>query len=171
MIDCEAINYSERFFKDRISSIHSGKELVIKKRKIIIWGIAAIVLVGLIIQLIPLPGRGNNPAVVAEPKWDNPQTAALVKRTCYDCHSNETIWTWYSYVAPVSWLIYNDVMEGRSRLNFSEWNNRQRGAGEIVETIQEGEMPPFQYLPLHPEARLNSAEKQQLITGIANSLQ
>jgi len=141
-----------------------------RKRKIILWIVIAIVLMGLLIQLIPLPGRGHNPAVAAEPKWDNPQTAALVKRACYDCHSNATVWPWYSYVAPVSWLIYNDVMEGRSRLNFSEWNNRQQGTGEIVEMIQEGEMPPFQYLPLHPEARLSSAEKQQLITGIINSL-
>ena len=141
-----------------------------KKRKIFLWVIIAIVLLGLLIQLIPLPGRGHNPAVAAGPKWDSAQTAALVKRACYDCHSNETVWPWYSYVAPVSWLIYNDVMEGRSRLNFSEWNRPQRGAGEIVGMIQEGEMPPLQYLPMHPEARLSSAEKGQLITGITNSL-
>ena len=141
-----------------------------KKRKIILWIVISLVLLGLLIQLIPLPGRGHNPAVAAEPQWDSPQTRTLIKRACYDCHSNETVWSWYSYVAPVSWLIYNDVMEGRSRLNFSEWDRPQQGTGEIVEMIQEGEMPPFQYLPLHPEARLSSAEKQQLITGIINSL-
>jgi len=141
-----------------------------KKRKIVVWIVIAIVVLGLLIQLIPLPGRGHNPVVAAGPKWDTAQTAALVKRACYDCHSNETVWPWYSYVAPVSWLIYNDVMEGRSRLNFSEWNRPQRVAGEIVGMIQEGEMPPLQYLPMHPEARLSSAEKGQLITGITNSL-
>lgn len=141
-----------------------------KRRKIILWVVTAIVFMGLLIQLIPLPGRGNNPAVTAEPRWDNAQTAALVKRACYDCHSNVTVWLWYSYVAPASWLVYNDVMEGRSRLNFSEWNRSQRSAGEIVNAIQEGEMPPAIYLPLHPEARLTAAEKQQLIAGIANSL-
>jgi cytochrome c551/c552 len=140
------------------------------KKKIIIWVVIAIVVLGLLIQLVPLPERGHNPAVIAEPKWDSPQTAALVKRACYDCHSNQTVWPWYSYVAPVSWLIYNDVIQGRHRLNFSEWNGQSRGAGEMVQAIREGEMPPFQYLPLHPSARLTSVEKQQLITGLTNSL-
>jgi cytochrome c551/c552 len=141
-----------------------------KKRKIFLWIVVAIVALGLLIQLIPLPGRGANPAVVSEPNWDSPQTRALAKRACFDCHSNETVWPWYSYVAPVSWLVYNDTMEGRSRLNFSEWNRPQRGAGEIVGMIQEGEMPPAVYLPMHPSARLTDAEKQQLITGITNSI-
>jgi hypothetical protein len=140
------------------------------KRKIVLWVLVAVIAVGLLIQLIPLPGRGNNPPVVQEPKWDSPQTAALVKRACYDCHSNETVWPWYSYVAPVSWLIYNDVMEGRSNMNFSEWNRPQLSAGEIAGIIQEGEMPPFQYLPMHPSARLSAAEKQQLIQRIKYSL-
>ena len=140
------------------------------KRKIVIGIIIAIVVVALLIQLIPLPARGHNPAVINEVKWDTPQTAALVRRACYDCHSNETVWPWYSYVAPVSWLIYNDVMEGRSRINFSESGRLQRSAAEMVNEIQEGGMPPFQYLPLHPSARLTSAEKQQLIQGITNSI-
>ena len=140
------------------------------KRKMVIGIVVAIIVVGLLIQLIPLAGRGHNPPVVQEPKWDSPQTAALVRQACYDCHSNETVWPWYSYVAPVSWLVYSDVVEGRSRLNFSEWNRPQLGAGEIADKIREGEMPPFQYLPMHPSARLTSAEKQQLINGITNSL-
>jgi hypothetical protein len=140
------------------------------KKKIIIWVIIAIVVLGLLIQLFPLPGRGHNPAVIAEPKWDSPQTAALVKRACYDCHSNQTVWPWYSYVAPVSWLVYRDVEEGRSHLNFSEWNRPQLGAGEMVQAIQSGKMPPLQYRPLHPSAQLSSAELQQLITGLTNSL-
>jgi hypothetical protein len=140
------------------------------KKKTILWFVIAIVLVGLLIQLVPLPGRGNNPPVTTEPKWDSPQTRTLVKRACFDCHSNETVWPWYSYVAPVSWLVYRDTMAGRSRLNFSEWNNRQRGAGELVRVIQEGEMPPAIYLPMHPSAQLTNAEKQQLITGVTNTL-
>jgi hypothetical protein len=141
------------------------------KKKIIIWVVIAIIVIGILIQLIPLPGRGNNPPVVAEPKWDSPQTAALVKRACYDCHSNQTVWPWYSYVAPVSWLVYSDTIEGRSRLNFSEWNRPQRGAGEMIEAIQSGSMPPAIYLSvLHPSAQLTNAEKQQLITGLMNSL-
>jgi hypothetical protein len=141
------------------------------KKMAILWILIGLVVLGLLIQLIPLPGRGNNPPVLSEPNWDNPQTRLLAKRACFDCHSNETVWPWYSYVAPVSWLVYNDTMQGRSRLNFSEWNSRsQRGAGEITEKIQEGEMPPAIYLPMHPAARLTSAEKQQLITGLNNSL-
>ena len=140
------------------------------KKKVILWVLIGLVVVGLLIQLIPLPGRGNNPPVVSEPPWDSPQTRLLVKRACFDCHSNESRWPLYAYVAPVSWLIYNDVMEGRSRMNFSEWNTRSRDMGDIIEEIQSGGMPPAIYLPLHPEAQLTSAEKQQLITGLTNSL-
>ena len=140
------------------------------KKKIIIWVVIAMVLLGMLIQLVPLPGRGNNPPVTAEPKWDSPQTRALAQRACFDCHSNETVWPWYSYVAPISWLVYHDTMDGRSRLNFSEWNNPQRGADEIPGIIQEGEMPPMIYLPMHPSAQLTSAEKQQLVNGLMNSL-
>ncbi len=140
-------------------------------KKTVLWVLIGIVVVGVLIQLVPLSGRGNNPPVVSEPPWDSPATRALAKRACFDCHSNETVWPWYSYVAPVSWLVYNDTMQGRRRLNFSEWTTgSQRGAGEVVGKIQEGEMPPFIYLPMHPSAQLTAAEKQQLITGLTNSL-
>jgi hypothetical protein len=144
-----------------------------KKRSlagIIILIIIAAVVIGLLIQLIPLPGRGHNPPVVQDVKWDTPQTASLVHRACYDCHSNETVWPWYSYVAPVSWLVYRDVTEGRRRLNFSDANNIYISASQIVHNIQEGEMPPGTYLLMHPTARLTDTEKQQLIQGIQNSI-
>jgi hypothetical protein len=140
-------------------------------RKTILWVIVGLVVLGLLIQLIPLPARGNNPPVISEPPWDSPQTRTLAKRACFDCHSNETVWPWYSYVAPVSWLVYNDTMRGRSRMNFSEWNTASlRRAEEVAGVIQEGEMPPAIYLPMHPSARLTGAEKQQLITGLTASL-
>ncbi len=142
------------------------------KKKAILWILIGLVVVGLLIQLIPLPGRGNNPPVTSEPPWDSPQTRLLAKRACFDCHSNETVWPWYSYVAPVSWLVYNDTMGGRRRLNFSEWNTTrsQRELGNISRTIQNGRMPPAIFLPMHPSARLTAAEQQQLITGLNNSL-
>jgi len=140
------------------------------KKRVVLWIIIGLVVLAILIQLIPLLGRGNNPAVVAEPNWDSPQTRALAQRACFDCHSNETVWPWYSYVAPVSWLVYGDVMTGRSRMNLSEWNNSHPDAGETAEVIQEGEMPPGTYLLMHPSARLDNAEKQQLITGLGNSL-
>jgi hypothetical protein len=155
--------------EDKMGSLYPDKEQTMKK-KIILWMIVALVIAGLLVQLIPLPGRGNNPAVISEPKWDSPQTRALAKRACFDCHSNETTWPWYSYVAPVSWLVYNDVVEGRSNMNFSEWASRPQDLGDIVEEIQSGGMPPAIYLPMHPSARLSSSEKQQLINGLTNSL-
>jgi hypothetical protein len=140
------------------------------KKKIILWIVGGILILAILIQFIPLPARGNNPAVVSEPTWDSPQTRALAKRACFDCHSNETTWPWYSYVAPVSWLIYNDVVEGRSRLNFSDWNRGRQSGLEAAEMVQSGEMPPFYYLPVHPSAQLSAAEKQQLITGLNNTI-
>lgn len=122
----------------------------------------------LLIQLIPV--QRDNPSVVDEPKWDSPQTRELAKRACFDCHSDETVWPWYAYVAPMSWLVTSDVQEGRARLNFSEWSRRGR-VHEIGEVISEGAMPPPYYLPMHPNAQLTDAEKQQLITGLQASLQ
>ena len=140
-------------------------------KKTVLWILIGLVVVGLLIQLVPLPGRGNNPPVISEPAWDSPQTRALAQRACFDCHSNETTWPWYSYVAPVSWLIYNDAKEGRSRMNFSDWNRGfQPSIGEIVGEIQDGGMPPGKYLLMHPTARLSDAEKQALIAGFTNSL-
>jgi hypothetical protein len=139
--------------------------------KIIVIIITIGIGVFLLIQLIPYGKDHNNPPVVNEPNWDNQQTRELAKRACFDCHSNETIWPWYSNIAPVSWLVYRDVVEGRQRLDFSDWQNSYiRESGEIASVINEGEMPPFQYLPMHPTARLSSAEKTQLINGLTSTL-
>ena len=125
----------------------------------------------LFIQLIPYGKDHNNPPVVSEPKWDNQQTRQLARTACFDCHSNETVWPWYSNIAPVSWLVYRDVAEGRQKLNFSDWQNSNiRDVDEIASVINEGEMPPFQYLPTHPAARLSTAEKSQLINGLTSTL-
>lgn len=137
---------------------------------IIIFFFIGIVLL-LLIQIIPYGKDHNNPPVVSEPNWDSQQTRELVKRACFDCHSNETNWPWYSTIAPISWLVYRDVAKGRQRINFSEWHTANtNNAGEFSEVITEGEMPPFQYLPLHPTARLSSGEKTQLINGLAKSI-
>lgn len=121
--------------------------------------------VAVLIQLIPFGRQHTNPAVIREPAWDSPQTRELVRRACYDCHSNETIWPWYSNVAPVSWLVQRDVNGGRRHLNFSEWNKPQRHVGHVVEEIRSGDMPLSYYLPMHPAARLTSDEKAALIAG------
>jgi hypothetical protein len=133
--------------------------------------IIAIMLGGFIlIQLIPYGHNHTNPAVVNEVKWDSPRTKALAQRACFDCHSNETVWPWYSNIAPVSWLVYSDVMEGRSRLNFSDWNHSSRRAGEATEVVLEGEMPPLQYVLIHKNAILNSSEQEALAKGLATTL-
>lgn len=119
-----------------------------------------------LIQFVPYGRNHTNPPVRQEPVWDSPQTAALARRACFDCHSNQTVWPWYSNIAPVSWLVLRDVDEGRSKLNFSEWDLPQKDAEEAAEQVQKGEMPPWFYLPAHPQARLSMQEKQALIRGL-----
>jgi hypothetical protein len=87
-------------------------------------------------------------------------------RACFDCHSNETVWPWYSNIAPVSWLVQNDVNEGRGRLNFSEWGRGETEIDEVGEVIRRGEMPPSYFVILHPDARLTAAEQEALIRGL-----
>ena len=137
------------------------KSLILK----IVGGILGVVFLGLVIaQFIPVDR--SNPAVVSEPNWDSPQTKVLMERACYDCHSNQTQWPAYSYVAPLSWVLAHDVEEGRDKLNFSDWARHPGEGEEMIESIQSGEMPMRIYLPLHPEARLNPVEKEALIAGI-----
>ncbi len=128
--------------------------------------IGGAILLFVLIQLIPYGRSHINPPVVMEPAWNSPQTRELTARACYDCHSNETIWPWYSSVAPLSWLVQYDVDDGRAKLNYSEWNRPQEEARESAEQVQEGEMPPWYYLTLHAEARLTDAEKAALISGL-----
>ena len=134
--------------------------------KILKWMLLAAVL----IQFISFGHNHANPPDNGEPRWNPPQTRELIRRACFDCHSNQTGWRWYSNVAPVSWLVQRDVNEGRSHLNFTEWNLPQRHAKDIAEEVKEGDMPPWFYLPLHPDATLTAAEKQALIDGAEKSL-
>lgn len=144
------------------------------KRKFLVsvYILAAVILgLLLLIQLVPYGRDHTNPPVVSEPNWDDPQTRQLASRACFDCHSNETIWPWYSNIAPFSWLVQYDVDGGRERFNFSNWQeNPVEEADEFAEVIQEGEMPPLQYLLIHPDARLTDAEKAQLIAGLNATL-
>lgn len=119
----------------------------------------------ILIQLLPFGRAHTNPPVQAEPQWDSPATKTLFDRACADCHSNYTKWPWYSNVAPVSWLVQNHVDEGRSKFNVSV-PGFGREADEAANEVREGAMPEPTYLPMHPEARLTDAEKQQLIAGL-----
>jgi hypothetical protein len=136
-------------------------------RKILLIGLAVLVGGFVLLQLVPYGRNHNNPPVTDEVTWDSPETRALAERACYDCHSNETKWLWYSNIAPISWLVQHDVQEGREHLNFSEWGSgRREEGGEMAETIYNGQMPPPVYLITHPEGRLTDAEKQMLAQGL-----
>lgn len=119
------------------------------------------------IQLLPYGHNHSNPPVVQEPNWDTSETRILAKNACFDCHSNETVWLWYSNVAPVSWLVQRDVEKGRKKLNFSEWGGgkEDQETEEVVEEIRKGKMPMPIYLLTHAEARMSDAQKEQLIQG------
>ncbi len=123
-----------------------------------------------VIQAVPFGRDHENPPVVREPAWDSPNTRAMAERACFDCHSNETVWPWYTLAAPFSWLIYRDVQEGRREVNFSDWQDGRRDgekSKEIREQIAGGEMPPWQYRLVHAEARLTGEERRQLVEGLA----
>ena len=129
--------------------------------------IGGLVLFGLI-QLIPIDR--SNPPVTKEPNWSSPEARALVKEHCFQCHSNETEWPWYSYVAPASWLIKFDVVEGRRTFNFSEWDRTPGNLSEMAENINRGSMPPMQYTLFHPNSKLTDQQKQALIDALSTTL-
>jgi mono/diheme cytochrome c family protein len=134
------------------------------------WGLLGLVAVLLAIQLVPYGRAHANPPVTAEPPWDSAATRDLTARACFDCHSNETEWPWYSNIAPISWLTQRDVDEGRARLNFSEWQGATGATNEIPGVVREGEMPPVYYTWMHSSARLSDAETQALIQGLEATL-
>lgn len=112
------------------------------------------------IQFIPV--ERTNPLVQSD--IDAPANVkAIFKKACYDCHSNETNWIWYTKVAPVSFLTVSDVNEGRENLNFSEWDKyygkMDKVKDKIWEEIREEKMPLWQYRVFHSEAKLTSEEK------------
>jgi hypothetical protein len=114
-----------------------------------------------------LPVSRKNPPVESELPAP-PAVHALLKQACYDCHSNETVWPWYSRVAPVSWLVASDVEEGRRELNFSAWGRYPKARQlkklkRSITEINDGEMPLWYYLPLHPAARLSETDRNVLL--------
>ena len=125
------------------------------------------VVVGVGIQFVPVKDIGTNPSerfALDAP----PEIAAILRRACFDCHTNETRWPLYSRLAPGSWLMARDVHKGRTHLNFSEWSavDKQERADDLEtcwEQVESGEMPPWFYVfPMHPAARLSEGDKAQL---------
>ena len=133
--------------------------------KIARWAGLAVAIVLALIQLIPAD-RTNPPVRIDVDAPD--EVKGILRRACYDCHSHETRWPWYSRVAPVSWWIADHVEHGRGDLNFSAWPALDFYAQELAfkdieEQITKGEMPLRNYTILHPEARLTDDERETLL--------
>ena len=139
-------------------------------RTILKW--LVIVLAGLFIIIqIKRPARTNPPVdqsqTIEALTQMTPQVASILARSCNDCHSNKTVWPWYTNVAPVSWFIVDHVNEGRSNLNLSEWGRYdQRRQGKKLEQmcdeVKDGAMPLSSYTPLHPGSKLSPDDVKTL---------
>lgn len=115
------------------------------------------------------PPRTNPPVIhdLMASSATPPQVAAMLHAACYDCHSSETLWPWYSHIAPMSWLIASDVKEGREHLNLSDWpnDNPMRAAKRLEnmsDEISSGEMPLPKYTKIHADARLTRIQRKEL---------
>ncbi len=137
-----------------------------KLKKIVGIGFGLVVLGVVGIQVVPVD-RSNPPVTMDVPAPDH--IKKILVRSCYDCHSNETAWPWYSYVAPMSWFVADHVHEGREHFNFSEWDtydadDRMHIIEECAEEAAEGEMPLESYLITHRDAALTDAQIEALKT-------
>lgn len=133
-------------------------------KRIVRFGLAFAVAALAVAQLIPV--ARENPPVESEVPV-TPEARAVLVRACFDCHSNQTVWPWYSKVAPGSWLVAKDVREGRAELNFSTWSRypakkQRKLLRETLEEVKEGEMPLWIYRLGHPESRLSDADREAL---------
>jgi len=128
-----------------------------------------IALVVLFVGIQFIPVERTNPPVTSEVNAPA-DVKAILKKACYDCHSNETNWAWYTKVAPSSFLAVKDVNDGRKHLNFSEWNvnKESKYKEEIWDEIREEQMPPWQYKIIHSEAKLTPEEKNLLRNWATN---
>lgn len=136
-----------------------------KKTKLVV-----IVLFALFVLVQFIPVSRNNPPVTADFNGD-PGVKQILRRSCYDCHSNETTWPWYSWVAPFSWLVAGDVNEARGHFDFSEWQNIPADEQRVIikrmwKEIDEGEMPPGLYLLMHSGAKVTESEKSLFRTWV-----
>ncbi|MCD4663784.1 MAG: heme-binding domain-containing protein [Bacteroidales bacterium] len=133
-----------------------------------------ILVILVIIQFIPSGLPDNNP-VAGQDIHDlievSEDVSLIFKNACYDCHSQEVIYPWYSYVAPVSFLVARDVKVGRAQLDFSLWGTlskrkQLKALDEIAEEVNEGNMPLPIYPPLHPEAKLTQEDKDLIVEWV-----
>ncbi|MGC9941745.1 MAG: heme-binding domain-containing protein [Verrucomicrobiota bacterium] len=132
------------------------------------WLVVSFAVVFVLLQLAN-PSRTNPPVktdLIASTQPPAPVASALVA-ACYDCHSYQTKWPWYSHIAPVSWLVANDVNEGRKNLNLSDWpaDDAKRAARRLEnmsDNIDSGNMPPKKYTAIHADARLTPTQRKAM---------
>jgi hypothetical protein len=139
-------------------------------KRIAKWLVIGLVVLFLAIQFVR-PAR-TNPAVdesqtIFARTQMTPPVAALFNRSCADCHSNKTVWPWYTNVAPVSWFIVNHVNEARPLLNLSEWgkldpDRQSKKLQQICDEVSDGGMPLSTYTPLHPGSKPTPADIKAL---------
>ncbi len=149
-------------------------------RKLIVvglLGIAGIVLLAYVLSppRAPLPSIGGSNPPVTGAITAPPNVEAVLRRSCYDCHSNETRWPWYSRVVPVAGLLAREVELGRKEVNFSEWTSympatRKRKLQWMERSLHERAMPPWTYRLLHPDAQLTDKDLTMLTQWIQSQL-
>ncbi len=135
--------------------------------------IAVLILVAAALLAQAVRVEKSNPAGHSDGSMD-PAIQSLLSRVCYNCHSNKTVWPWYSDMAPVSWLVASDVRDGRRHVNFSEWDTygrdvQARMLKAIAEEVQDGGMPPWYYSLVHREARLTQAERDRILAWVSET--
>jgi hypothetical protein len=147
-----------------------------RSSRILRWLVIVLAAAFLTIQFVR-PARTNPPVDPAKAIEANlqvsPQVTAIFARSCNDCHSNKTVWPWYTNVAPVSWFLVSHVNEGRGMMNLSEWggydmNKQSHRLRDMCEQVQDGAMPLSTYTPLHPGSKL-SADDVKTICDWANA--
>ena len=130
------------------------------------------VLLGLVVLLVLIqlvqPKRTNPPVIESRSLQAHvqvpPQVQMILQRSCYNCHSSSTVWPWYSYVAPVSWLVADDVNQSRTHINFQDWKAQEspkeatEHLGLICEEVRNHDMPPLDYRIVHRNAPLSDDE-------------
>lgn len=137
------------------------KSKLLKALKI---GLPVLVVLAVAIQFVPV--ARDNPPVTAD-LLAPPDAKDLLKRACYDCHSNETVWPGYSRIAPVSWLVASDVHQARGFINFSEWGEKTADGQTFIRQnvwsqVEKDGMPPWDYRLMHAAAKFTAAEKATL---------
>lgn len=134
--------------------------------RVLKWAVIVGVVLAFAIQ-IARPTRTNPPVDEAHTIFAHtqmsPEVTAIINRSCGDCHSDKTVWPWYSNVAPVSWFVANHVNNGRKIMNLSEWGDldherQDRRLRQICDEIQDGAMPLSSYTPMHPASKLSPAD-------------